>query len=424
MTMQIRPGYKLTAAGVIPEDWEAMTLGDAIDYTKGFPFRSSDYTAGGVRIIRVSDTTHDSISENSPIFISHEISNIYSRWSLKELDIILSTVGSKPPMYGSMVGKAILVQKKSVGALLNQNAVIIRNKKSEKSIQVLIVNHLRTKRYFDFIEGIFRGNANQASITLKDLFDFFVPLPVNHDERQAIATALSDIDTLINGLDQLIAKKRDIKLAAMQQLLTGQQRLEGFSGEWEVKRTCELGEIVTGSTPSTTVAHYWDGNIPWITPTDISISRDIFESARLITVNGLKSIRRLPANTVLVTCIASIGKNAILRAEGACNQQINAVIPNPKNSVEFLYYIFEASKEHLLSNAGTTATSIISKATFSNLTFRIPPLEEQTAIATILFDMDNELAILETRHNKARQLKQSMMQELLNGRIRLINSGN
>ncbi|MFK7608486.1 MULTISPECIES: restriction endonuclease subunit S [Pseudomonas] len=241
-------------------------------------------------------------------------------------------------------------------------------------------------------------------------------------EQRAIAAALSDMDALISGLDQFIAKKRDIKQAAMQQLLTGQQRLPGFSGEWTLKRTCELGEIVTGNTPSTTMAHYWGGDFPWITPTDISICRDMFESSRLITIEGLQSIRRLPANTVLVTCIASIGKNAILRVEGACNQQINAVIPSQKNSAEFLYYIFEASKEYLLSNAGTTATSIISKATFSELTFRVPPLEEQAAIATILSDMDSELSTLETRRNKARQLKQGMMQELLTGRIRLSQS--
>jgi len=78
----------------------------------------------------------------------------------------------------------------------------------------------------------------------------------------------------------------------------------------------------------------------------------------------------LPAYTVLITCIASIGKNAILKTEGGCNQQINAIIPNTNNCAEFLYYIFESSKQFLLSNAGTTATSIISKAVFSEMTYK------------------------------------------------------
>ena len=143
-------------------------------------------------------------------------------------------------------------------------------------------------------------------------------------------------------------------------------------------------------------------------------------SERRLTQKGLNVIRNLPANTVLVTCIASIGKNAILKAEGGCNQQINAVLPNKNSNTEFLYYAFEASKQYLLSNAGTTATSIISKATFEDLTFKVPSLSEQTAIAEILSDMDAELAALEARRAKTRDLKQGMMQELLTGRIRLV----
>jgi type I restriction enzyme, S subunit len=124
---------------------------------------------------------------------------------------------------------------------------------------------------------------------------------------------------------------------------------------------------------------------------------------------------------VLITCIASIGKNAILKSEGGCNQQINAVIPNQNNNAEFLYYLFEAAKQYLLANAGITATMIISKATFSELKFRIPLRQEQTAIAAVLTDMDAELVALEQRREKTRALKQAMMQELLIGKTRLVS---
>jgi type I restriction enzyme S subunit len=239
-------------------------------------------------------------------------------------------------------------------------------------------------------------------------------------EQRAIAVALSDVDALLGGLDRLIAKKRDLKQAAMQQLLTGHTPLPGFHGEWEVKRVLDLGDVVTGGTPRTDVAIFWCDGYPWITPTDISADRDMFTSERTITQKGLDSIRALPPNTILVTCIASIGKNAILRTTGSCNQQINAVIPNKNNSAEFLYYVFEASKQYLQANAGTTATSIISRAAFVQLTFTVPPLPEQTAIAEVLTDMDAELAALEQRREKTRALKQAMMQELLTGRIRLV----
>ncbi len=146
----------------------------------------------------------------------------------------------------------------------------------------------------------------------------------------------------------------------------------------------------------------------------------MFTSERTLTQKGLNAIRALPANTVLVTCIASIGKNAILKTVGGCNQQINAVTPNKNNSAEFLYYVFEANKQYLLANAGTTATSIISKAAFEQLTFKVPPLPEQTAIAAILSVMDAEIAALEARRDKTCTLKQGIMQELLMGRTRLV----
>ena len=281
-------------------------------------------------------------------------------------------------------------------------------------------------------------------------------------EQRAIATALSDVDALLGGLERLIAKKRDLKQAAMQQLITGQTRLPGFVGAgfkppqdaqdpstqsldlfpatmvglipraglkpaptdvphgWEVKRVAQFGQIVTGGTPLTEIKEFWGEGYPWVTPTDISSRRDMFESERSLTRLGLSAIRALPANTVLVTCIASIGKNAILKSGGGCNQQINAVIPNVASNAEFLYYLFEASKQYLLANAGTTATSIISKAVFSELEFKVPPLPEQVAIAAVLTDMDAGLALLTQRLEKTRDLKQGMMQELLTGRTRLM----
>ena len=239
-------------------------------------------------------------------------------------------------------------------------------------------------------------------------------------EQEAIAEALSDADALIESLDQLIAKKRQIKQGAMQELLTGKRRLPGFSGEWQVKRVADFGDVITGGTPRTDNGDFWGEGFPWITPTDISRARDISTSERSVTHAGLATIRVLPANTVLVTCIASIGKNAILKTVGGCNQQINAVVPNCDNCAEFLYYLFELNKPYLQANSGTTATSLISKATFQELVFDVPVFSEQTAIATVLSDMDSELAALECRLAKARQIKQGMMYELLTGRIRLI----
>ena len=197
------------------------------------------------------------------------------------------------------------------------------------------------------------------------------------------------------------------------------QTPQRFSNEWETKQVSEFGNVVTGATPSTKVNAFWNGPYPWITPTDIPSERDMTVSERMITQEGLNAIRTLPSNTVLITCIASIGKNAILRTPGSCNQQINAVIPNSAHNAEFLYYLFEHNSDFLLANAGITATNIVSKSTFSILVFEVPPLPEQRAIAEMLSDVDGLLNALEALIAKKRAIKQATMQQLLTGRTRL-----
>ena len=246
--------------------------------------------------------------------------------------------------------------------------------------------------------------------------------PSDVNECLEIAEVLSHSGAQIQALEYLVSKKRDIKQGTMQELLTGKTRLPGFTENWIVKQVSNFGTIVTGSTPLTHKPEFWGGNIPWITPTDITNKNEISTSERLLTIEGLDSIRILPENSVLVTCIASIGKNVILRTRGSCNQQINAIIPNEKHSTEFLYFLFENNKNFMLGNAGITATMIISKTGFERFKFLIPnSLVEQEAIAEVLSDMDAEIAALEERLEKAKAIKQGMMQQLLTGKIRLVD---
>lgn len=231
--VKIPEGYKQTEVGVIPEDWRIHEFGELVNYIKGYPFKSSEYTNDGIRVIRVSDTTRDSIADKNAVFVTSNSSIKYKKWKLKESDLIFTTVGSKPPMYDSLVGKAIFVTAAYDGSLLNQNAVLIRSKNGASYFQRLLLGHFRTERYIDHIELIFRGNANQASITLGNLFEFKLPIPREIEEQTAIANALSDVDNLIASLETLIAKKSAIKTAAMQQLLTGKKRLPAFVKESE-----------------------------------------------------------------------------------------------------------------------------------------------------------------------------------------------
>jgi len=390
---------------------------------KGYAFPSGGYCSGGIRVIRVSDTTYDSISDNDSVFIDRDVSKLYSKWALKEHDLIISTVGSKPPTYDSLVGRVVIVGKKYEGSLLNQNAVLLRSNDKNPKTQVLLLNHLRTKKYILHIESIFRGNANQASITLNDLFSFQIALPKNIAEREAIATALSDVDALITELDRLIAKKRDIKQAATQELLTGKTRLPGFSGEWKEKRLGDLAEMFGGGTPPTSVLEYYDGKIPWVSIADMTRrGMYISETDRNLTEKGLENCaaKILPIGTVLFAEYASIGECSIGATELCTSQAILGIKPKTPLNNLFLYFSLLSKKEEIkqMGQHGTQAN--LNSIMVKNFKILLPPLSEQTAIVTVLSDMDTELTVLEHRRDKTKGIKQGMMQELLSGRTRLV----
>lgn len=270
------------------------------------------------------------------------------------------------------------------------------------------------------------------SQTSKAIENLEIILPNKIEEQNKIAEVLTDTDNLIQATEQLINKKKLIKTATMQNLLTGKIRLAEFDtkqtkpselgeipSDWDILPLEKIGKVITGGTPSTNNPMFWNGEYAWITPTDISENKDIYLSERNITFAGLTTIRALPKDSLLVTCIASIGKNAILRVEGACNQQINAVVPFDNSDIDFLYYSLEMGKERLKAKAGITATLIISKALFSTFILALPTLGEQKAIAEILSDMDNELTALNDRLTKLKAIKLGLMQNLLTGKIRL-----
>lgn len=184
--------------------------------------------------------------------------------------------------------------------------------------------------------------------------------------------------------------------------------------------TSDFGKIITGNTPSTQVNEYWNGEYCWITPSDLKDNKYYFKSDRQLTTRGLSKARVLPPNTLLVTCIASIGKNGILTVNGACNQQINAIIPNKNFNIDYLYYLFNFNKNYMLANAGITATPLISKKEFEKFQFIAEnDISVQEEISYCLSDIDLLIVNLKNLIKKKKFIKQGVMQELLTGKKRL-----
>ena len=239
-------------------------------------------------------------------------------------------------------------------------------------------------------------------------------------EQHAISNALYDIDILIDNLEKLIVKKKNIKQGAMQELLTGKRRLHGFDGEWETISIGESCDSIGGGTPSKQNVEWWQGDIPWISSSDLS-ENDIYRISvsRYISREALihSSTKLCPANCILLVSRVGIGKVAIANTEICTSQDFTNLIPKYHDPVFLAYYLSRIMKE----KSGSQGTSIkgITTTDISKIKVVLPKREEQEAIVSILSDMDNEIDELEKKLTKYRCLKQGMMSELLSGHIRL-----
>ena len=243
------------------------------------------------------------------------------------------------------------------------------------------------------------------SLSGAELSKISFPLP-SLPEQRAIAAALSDVDALLAKIDQLIAKKRDLKQAAMQQLLTGETRLPGFSGTWQVKRLDELANIKTGSRNNEDKVE--GGDYPFF--------------VRSENVERINSYSH-DCEAILVPGEGRIGDIFhYINGRFDVHQRVYAITQfRPGVSAKYVHlYMAMNFGAWAMQNTVKATVDSLRLPTFQTFEVRMPPTkEEQTAIATVLDDMDTELFALEVRREKIRAVKQGMMQELLTGRIRL-----
>lgn len=429
--------FKQTEVGMIPSDWGVEPLANIANTASGgTPSRSNEaFYKGSIKWFTTTElkdcNLYDSVEHISKQAVECSSAKIFPKNTLLMA------------MYGATIGKLGLLK---CDAATNQACCAIFPKKTDVLYLYYFLLHNRENI---IAMGCGAGQPNVSQEIVKKIK---IPLPPTIEEQQRIANALSDVDTLIANLEKLIAKKKNIKQGAMQQLLTGRKRLPGFGSDerqkechsersakreveessgykmtelglipsdWEVKKVGSIGKIITGSTPPRGDSTLWNGTFCWLSAQDFK-QKNIFNSVEKISELGKKYCRLLPKDSVLVTCIASIGLNAISRVECATNQQINAIVCNDKNNPNYIYYAIEMRSDDLKVLAGQTAVPIVNKEQFENFELILPSKAEQTAIANVLSDMDTEISALETKLAKYRTLKTGMMQQLLTGKIRLV----
>ena len=409
MTAAVRAGYKQTEVGVIPEDWEVSLIGKVFNLINGCAFKPSEWKSQGIPIIRIQNLNDPTALFNYSSVVPDE------RNAICPGDLLFAWSGTTGSSFGARIWTG-------PAGVLNQHIfkVIVDHRKLTASFAFLIFQKIQTE-----IEKQAHGfKTSFVHVKKADLVQVCLPIPPI-PEQQAIATALSDVDGLLAKLDDLVAKKRDLKAAVMQQLLTGLTRLPGFSGEWEVKRLGDVAAMGSGGTPTSSVLTYYDGNYPWVSISDMTKGgKVISKTDRNLSAVGLanSAAQMFPVGTILYAMYASLGECSIAGMPLCTSQAILGIRPQERLDANFLYYYLTSLKNSVKSMGQQGTQANLNKGMVQAFQLGLPPIKEQIAIAAVLSDMDTELTALEARRDKTRELKQGMMQELLTGRIRLVST--
>jgi type I restriction enzyme S subunit len=392
----MKPAYKQTEVGVIPEDWDVrlftqvtdlITCGiaatpDYVSESQGYPFLSSTNVKDGQIVWsgykHISADLHRQLYRNNPP---------------NRGDLLYSRVGT--------IGEAAVIDVDFEFSVYVSLTLIKAGRALDPFFLMHLLNSIPYKRRAK--EQVYLGGG-VGNLNVDVVRKYPIPLPPLPEQR-AIATALSDVDGLLGALERLIAKKRDLKQAAMQQLLTGQTRLPGYHGEWVTKT---FGEVLTRLNAKAHQIQTSDYQASASYPVVDQGKNDVAGFS-----DREDKLLRCPEGGVIVfgdhTCIIKfIDFDFLVGADGT-------QILQGKTGQCTLFHA------QALQHRGIEQTGYNRHFKFlKERCFVVPPLSEQTAIASVLSDMDAELAALEERREKTRALKQGMMQELLTGRIRLV----
>ncbi|CNJ38974.1 restriction endonuclease subunit S [Yersinia mollaretii] len=415
----IPAGYKPTEVGVIPEDWSVEPLTIITEPKRPISYgivQTGPCVVNGVPCIRVVDISNGKIQTDNLITTSEKISASYRRTTLKKGDIVI-------PLRGK-VGDIAIVDKYTQGANLTRGVALIALKKEYDSRYIR--QYLSCKDSADRFLASMNGSALQE-ITIATLRRFPLALPSSLKEQIAIGNVLSDTDALITELEQLITKKQVIKTATMQQLLTGRTRLPQFAkyhdGAVKGYKTSELGKIPEDWKINSIGALFSisaGGDLRADEFSDIKSElhpHPIYSNA--ISNFGLygycKSYDYL-GDYLTITARGGIG-HAVARKGSFC--AIGRLLVLSPKGISNVKFCEEYINQYLSFANESTGVPQLTAPQVAKYSVICPSIEEQTAIATILSDMDAELATLEQKFNKVRDIKQGMMQQLLTGRIRL-----
>lgn len=417
--MGVRPGYRQTDVGVIPEDWTASDIGSMGKVVTG---KALAATAPGERrpYLRTKNVFDGRIDIEDVLSMPMTDAQ-FDHFALRYGDVLLNEGQSL-----ELVGRCAMYRDEYPEPCAIQNQLL--RFRARAGVSGEYASHL-----FRFCQrtGIFARIALQttsiAHLGAKRFETLILPWPSTEAEQCAIAEALSDADALVDELERLIAKKRDLKQAVMQQLLSGRTRLPGFRGRWEMERLEDIADIdpenLTASTP-------YDFKFNYIALEDVDHGSLRGYSEHVFGTAPSRARRKVRHKDILVSTVRPNLQSHLLfpRAvgdwvcsTGFCVVRCREGVSNPDYVFAHLFTASVARQiDGLLAGSNYPA---INSGDVRALAIPRPSYDEQAAIAVVLSDMDAELSVLEARRDKTRALKQAMMQDLMTGRTRLVPAG-
>jgi type I restriction enzyme S subunit len=435
-------GYKQTDVGLIPEDWEVTPLGLLID-SSDYGSSAKSHAKGVVPVLRMGNLQDGKIEWNDLVYTSDE--NEIRKYYLRTNDVLFNRTNSI-----ELVGKTSIYrgERESIFA-----GYLIRIKTNHDRLNPEYLNYiLNTPISKSYGLKVVSMGVSQANINGQKLKTYPIPHPIDVNEQTAIANALSDVDALISELEKLIAKKQAIKTATMQQLLTGRTRLPQFAlhedGTLKGTKPSELGEIpedwevVEFSSivwfqegPGVRQYQFTSAGIKLLNGTNIENGSLLLEKTqRFISEKlayGQYSHFMIDAGDILIACSGVTIERFDEKVTVVSNEDLPLClntstmrfkVRSENTDKIFIKNFLKSSffKDQIGGKATGSAQLNFGPYHVNQVKIAVPNKEEQTAIATILSDMDEEIQALEQRLGKTRQIKQGMMQELLTGKTRLL----
>ena len=426
--MKMKPGYRQTEVGVIPEDWDVVQLGQVtekvgsgITPTGG----SRVYKESGRPFIRSQNVGWGNLDLSNVAFIDDATHATFQGTQIRGGDVFLNITGAS-------IGRSAVADFRIEGGNVNQHVCIIRADQGKLAPEFLcsFLISFHGQRQIDS----FQAGGNRQGLNFGQVRSIRIAIPETTDEQHAIAAALSDTDALLKGLDYLVAKKCDLKQAVMQQLLTGDTRLPGFEVDWKTMQVGEIGTTYAGLTGKTK-SDFGVGQSRYVTFLNV-LENVVIDPSRFeqVHVGPRECQNQIRCGDILFNGTSETPDDLAMAAIMPTDEEnvfLNSFCfgfkvhdPSENLSLFLAYYFRGPSGRRIMRSLAQGSTRFnISKNQFLSLTLSLPPYDEQRAIAAILCDIDTEISALEARRKKTQDIKQAMMQELLTGKTRLVKPG-